>query len=63
MKAEYDMILHIKVVHEIDGWELGGQLKGDREMADSIGQMICDEASICNGVASYDIIDSKVSVK
>ena len=63
MKAKYDILLHINVVHEVDGIGEETHLKSDRELADSIGQMICDEATQCNGVASYDIINSKVDIK
>ena len=63
MIAEYDIILHIRVAHEIDDLETGGHLKSDREMADSIGQMICDEAVTSGGVATYDILDSSFEAK
>ncbi|MBQ8426185.1 MAG: hypothetical protein IJX16_00270 [Clostridia bacterium] len=59
MKANYDIVINIKLTHEIDTLE---NLKGDREMAEDIAHMICDEAVNANGVATYDILASCVTI-
>ena len=59
MKAVYDVIMKVKVSHEIDTIE---DIKSDREFADDMAQMICDEAVTCNAVAEYEILKSEVNV-
>ena len=60
MKATYEFTMQVKVVHEVD--ELNG-LKSDREMAVSVGEMICDQATYADGVASFDILESSLNIK
>ena len=62
MKVKYETTLKVTVVHNIDGWEMGGHLKDNNEFANDLAHMICDEASICGAVASYEIIESKIDV-
>lgn len=61
MKAEYNITLRLKIVHEIDDWCFD-PLKDGREMADSIGQMICDEAVSCGGIGAYDILKATMKL-
>lgn len=54
------MILEIEIRHNVDDIV---NVKSDREMADSVGQMICDEVVLCDGVACFDILESSLSVE
>lgn len=58
MRVKYSMTLRINLEHEIDDWDFDPHKTG-REMADSVGQMICDEVATSGGVGSYDILMAK----
>ena len=60
MKVKYDMTLKVSVVHDIDAIE---NLKDNNEFANDLAHMICDEASQCGAIASYEIIESALDVK
>lgn len=54
------MTLKVSVVHDIDTIE---NLKDNNEFANDLAHMICDEASQCGAIASYEIIESALDVK
>ena len=58
MKAVYDIALKLTIVHDID--EVNEDFKNADELATDICHMICDEAVMCNAVASYDVERSVV---
>ena len=60
MKATYETTIKIKVIHEIDSIE---DLKDNNEFAHCIGAMVCDEATSCGAVATYDVLESKLDVR
>ena len=60
MNAMYEVTLKVTVFHKI-GKELK-DLKSDREFAEDMAHMICDEATNAGAVATYDILKSSVSV-
>lgn len=60
MKAEYEMIIKIKLGSEIDTLE---NLKDPHEMATDISQMICDEAVNAGVVACCDILETRLDVR
>ena len=60
MIAKYEMTLKVAVIHEVD--EIT-EIKSDREFAESIATMICDEAVQVNAVAQCDIVSSSLDVK
>lgn len=62
MKAVYNITLKIKLDFEIDDWNFD-YLKDGREMADCIGQMICDEVVNGDGIGSYDITTAKCHIE
>ena len=60
MKATYEAVIKFKVVHEIDTFE---NLKDHNEFAQSIVDMVCDEATSCGAVASYEIMSNRLNVR
>lgn len=60
MKAVYEFTMQVKVIQEVDDITA---LKSDREFAVSVGEMIADEATQCNGVATFDVLESSLNVK
>ena len=60
MKVKYDVTLKITLIHDVDSVE---GLKTNSEIANDIGQLICDEATVSNGVACYEVIESSIDVK
>lgn len=63
MKAEYETTIKFKIIHEIDGLKNIAYLKTDREFAEHIAQMVCDEAIVAGGIVNYEIIESKVDIE
>lgn len=59
MIVKHKVILYCEVVHEID--EVEG-LKSAEEFANNVGQLICEEAPISEGVAKYEIIGASRSI-
>lgn len=59
MKANYDVVLRIKIEYEIDTLK---DLKSAKEMSEDIAHMICDEVAVSGGVGSYDTIRSDMRV-
>ena len=57
--ATYEATLKVQITHEIDNIE---NLKTDRQFAEDLAHMICDEASHAGGVACYEILESKIDV-
>ena len=62
MKVVYEVIAKFTVVQEIDSLKNCKDLKTNDEFATDLCNMICDEA-VNVGVASYEIIESKIDVK
>lgn len=60
MKATYKMTLEIEIRHDVDSIL---DVKSGCEMAESVGQMICDEVVMCDGVACFDILESSLNVE
>lgn len=60
MKANYEITLKLNIMHDIDKLT---NLKDAHELANDIVHMICDEATMCNGVATYEILNSTLNVK
>lgn len=60
MKVMYEVTAKFVIVHEIDNIE---NLKDNNEFANDLAHMVCDEASTCGAVATYEIIESKIDVK
>lgn len=60
MKASYEMTLKLNIIHDIDSLE---DLKGDREYAEDVCKMICDEAMQADAVICYEILKSSMEVK
>lgn len=60
MKATYEATIKVKVVHEIDTLE---NIKDNNEFAQSIVEMICDEATTCGAVAICDVLESRLDVR
>ena len=60
MKVKYEMTLKVTVSHDIEGLK---NLKDNREYAEDLAQMICDEATVTGGVAVVDVIESTIDVK
>ena len=60
MKVMYEVTAKFVVIHEIDNIE---NLKDNNEFANDLSHMVCDEASTCGAVATYEIIESKINVK
>lgn len=59
MKVVYEATIKFQVVHEIDSLE---ELKDNNEFTNDLAHMVCDEATTCGAVASYEIIESKLNV-
>lgn len=59
MNVKYKMILEIEINHVFDGVE---GLKNDREMAESVCEMVADEVATAGGVCSYDIKRSIIEI-
>ena len=55
----YEVTAKFVVSHEIDNIE---NLKDNNEFASDLVQMVCDEASTCGAVATYEIIESKIDI-
>ena len=60
MKIAYEATIKFQVVHEVDTLE---DIKDNNEFANDLAHMVCDEASTCGAVASYEIIESKLDAK
>ena len=58
LKVEYQTIINIKVIQEVEGFE---NLKSPSEFANGIVEMICDEAVMCNAVAVCEVMDSTLT--
>lgn len=59
MKVVYEATVKFQVVHEIDSIE---NLKDNNEFANDLAHMVCDEATTCGAVASYEILNSSINV-
>lgn len=60
MKVKYEVTVKFNVVHDIDTIE---ELKDNNEFANDLAHMVCDEASTCGAVATYEILNSSIDVK
>ena len=54
-QVKYKMVIEFEIVHELD--ELT-ELKSDREYAEDVAKMVCDESTNVNAVVTYDILES-----
>lgn len=61
MKAKYEITMKLTVIHDIE--KVDENLKSSDDLATDICHMICDEASMCGAVATYDIIESTIDIK
>lgn len=59
MIVKYRMLVDIKIAQEFEGIE---NLKSDREMAESVCQLIADEVATAGGACSYDIVRSEIYI-
>lgn len=59
MKVKYTTIMKVEVEHTVDTLK---EIKADREFANDLAHMICDEATTAGGVATYKIYESTVNV-
>ena len=62
MKARYNIIIRVEVVHEIEQHKLC-DLKGNFEMGNDLCQMICDEIAMSDGVGCCDVLESGLTVE
>ena len=61
MKAKYNNLLELTIVHDVD--KIDENLKSSQELAQDICTMISDEATMCNAVCGYQILESTLDVK
>ena len=59
MNVKYRMIIELEIDHVFDGME---DLKNDREMAESVCQMVADEVATAGGVCAYVIKRSIIEI-
>lgn len=59
MNVKYKMVIELEINHVYEGAE---NLKNDREMAESVCQLIADETATAGGVCSYDIKRSLIEI-
>ena len=62
MKVMYEVTAKFTVIQEIDSLKNCKDLKTNDEFATDLCNMVCDEA-VNVGVASYEILESKIDVK
>lgn len=60
MKQIYDITLRVRIVHEIDDCT---DYPENGEVAEYVGQLVCDELVDRNTVVGYDILNSSSSVE
>lgn len=60
MIANYEVLLKVNITHDIEGMD---GLKDNKEMSEDIAKLICDEVTTAGGVATYEIIESKIDIK
>lgn len=60
MKAIYEITLKVKVFAPVD--EITKDIKSNTELANDMGQMICDEATQTGAVANYEVLESEMVV-
>ena len=61
MKAEFDFILKVKVVHECAENDID-ELVDPYKYALQGGMLICDEATTCDGVATFEVHECGLKV-
>lgn len=59
MKAVYETILKVTIVHDLNTLE---NVKNNAEFSQDMAEMICDEAAMAGGVATYEILDSHMDI-
>ena len=59
MKVVHEFTIKCSIFHDLENLE---GIKGAREFAENVGQMICDEATYSDGIATYDILDARVDI-
>lgn len=59
MKLVYEMTLSLRFVQEVEELK---NIKSDREYAENVAQMICDEAVFTDTVVTYDVLNSALNV-
>ena len=59
-KVKYKVLISFEVEHEYEGLD---RIKSDREFSEDLAQMVCDEATTCGAVCSYDIKESCIEIK
>lgn len=60
MKAVYECTLKVKIVHDVEDLK---NIKDNKEFAEDLAQMICDEATVTNGVGVVEVVESSLDVK
>lgn len=60
MLVSYECTIKFRVTHELETME---DIKDNTQFAHDLAHMVCDEATQCDAVATYEIIKSSIDVK
>lgn len=60
MIVSYEAIIKFRVTHDVNTLT---DIKDNTQFAHDLAHMVCDEATQCDAVATYEIIKSSIDVK